>query len=134
MSTPTIDPATETETPTLSPRLAFLLAAASGLIVANMYYAQPLVGVIGGSLGLVADSDWTRCDADATRLRRGPPSDCAPRRSLWNRRLILLLATCCILSLAGAALSSTAGLSFAPLLLWASVPLSFRFKCPMPHI
>jgi predicted MFS family arabinose efflux permease len=32
--------------------LTFALAAACGLIVANIYYAQPLVGMIGPSLGL----------------------------------------------------------------------------------
>lgn len=32
--------------------LTLLLAAACGLIAANIYYAQPLVGPISGSLGL----------------------------------------------------------------------------------
>lgn len=36
----------------LSPSMTFLLAAACGLIVANLYYAQPLVGLISASLGL----------------------------------------------------------------------------------
>ena len=41
-------PAVETSpSQVLSPRLAFVVAAVSGLIVANMYYAQPLVGLIG---------------------------------------------------------------------------------------
>lgn len=111
--TPTIDPATETETPTLSPRLAFLLAAASGLIVANMYYAQPLVGVIGGSLG--PSPTATGLVVTLTQLGYGVGLLLiVPLGDLFeNRRLILLLATCCVLSLAGAALSSTAGLFLA---------------------
>ena len=36
--------------PSVTPALAFLLALACGLIVANLYYAQPLTGLIGTSL------------------------------------------------------------------------------------
>ncbi|UNK21442.1 MFS transporter [Paenibacillus sp. N3/727] len=36
--------------------LTILLAAACGIIVANLYYAQPLVGVISSSIGLSANS------------------------------------------------------------------------------
>jgi predicted MFS family arabinose efflux permease len=40
----------------LSARLTLILAAACGLIAANLYYAQPLVGPIGASLGLSPDT------------------------------------------------------------------------------
>lgn len=43
--------------PVVSARIIFILAAACGLIAANLYYAQPLVGVIGSSLGLSSESD-----------------------------------------------------------------------------
>ena len=33
-------------------RLTMLMAVATGLIVANMYYAQPLVALIGPEIGL----------------------------------------------------------------------------------
>ncbi len=36
----------------LTPRLTLLLAAACGLIVANLYYAQPVAGVIGAELAM----------------------------------------------------------------------------------
>lgn len=36
--------------------LTLLLAAACGIIVANLYYAQPLIGVISSSIGLSANS------------------------------------------------------------------------------
>jgi predicted MFS family arabinose efflux permease len=39
-----------------SPQLMFLLAASCGLIVANLYYAQPLVGPISASIGIPADA------------------------------------------------------------------------------
>jgi MFS family permease len=38
--------------PQISPGTILLLAAACGLIVANIYYAQPLIGPISQSLGL----------------------------------------------------------------------------------
>ena len=41
-------------TPAPSTALVFLLAASCGIIVANIYYAQPLVGLIAPSIGLGA--------------------------------------------------------------------------------
>jgi len=38
--------------PQLSSGMVFLLALAAGIIVANLYYAQPLVGPIGAALGM----------------------------------------------------------------------------------
>ena len=38
----------------ISSGMVLLLAIASGLIVANLYYAQPLVGPISASTGLSA--------------------------------------------------------------------------------
>ncbi len=36
----------------MTPRLRFFLAAACGLVVANLYYAQPIAGVIGAQLAM----------------------------------------------------------------------------------
>ncbi|MDD9269352.1 MFS transporter [Paenibacillus sp. GCM10023248] len=36
----------------VSPSLIFILAAACGIIAANLYYAQPLIGSIGSTIGL----------------------------------------------------------------------------------
>ena len=66
-----IHPVAETgHSQVLSPCLAFLLAGVSGLIVANMYYAQPLVGLIGGSLGLSPAA--TGLVVTLTQLRSDP--------------------------------------------------------------
>ncbi|WP_027553740.1 MFS transporter [Bradyrhizobium sp. Cp5.3] len=46
----TIDTAPETRA--VSQRLTFLLAAACGMVAANIYYAQPLIGPISAALGL----------------------------------------------------------------------------------
>lgn len=95
---------------TLAPRLAFLLAAVSGLIVANLYYAQPLVGVIGSSLGLPPAASGLV--VTLTQLGYGMGLLLVvPLGDLFeNRRLILLLTACCVLSLLAAAVSSTPGL------------------------
>lgn len=44
----------QVEEPSISPAMTFLLASACGLIVANLYYGQPLAGLIGTDLGLSA--------------------------------------------------------------------------------
>ncbi len=49
---PSITPVHEVPAKAISAGLTFLLAAACGLIVANLYYAQPLAGPIGAELGL----------------------------------------------------------------------------------
>src|SRR5688572_11910605 len=36
----------------ISPRLTFVLAAACGMVAANIYYAQPLIAPISAALGL----------------------------------------------------------------------------------
>ncbi|MBD3918436.1 MFS transporter [Paenibacillus sp. PR3] len=43
-------------TVTIPTWLMFLLAAACGIIAANLYYAQPLIGIIRSSIGLSASS------------------------------------------------------------------------------
>ncbi|GGG13349.1 MFS transporter [Rhodococcoides trifolii] len=43
---------TDAEAPPISRRLVLLLAVACGTLVANLYYAQPLLSTIGGSFGV----------------------------------------------------------------------------------
>ncbi|PYB70002.1 MFS transporter [Rhizobium wuzhouense] len=52
-ASPTAEPALETlQAPRLSAGLTFIMAAACGLIAANLYYAQPLAGPIADAIGL----------------------------------------------------------------------------------
>lgn len=53
MTTRVID-GDDIQAPSISPALTFLLATACGLIAANLYYGQPLAGIIGAELGLSA--------------------------------------------------------------------------------
>jgi predicted MFS family arabinose efflux permease len=48
IATGVVDP----DQPTISTSLTLLLAAACGMIAANLYYAQPLIGPISADLGI----------------------------------------------------------------------------------
>jgi predicted MFS family arabinose efflux permease len=93
----------------LSGKLAMLLAAAGGLLAANLYYAQPLVGVIGPSLGLLPAADGLVVTLPQLGYGIGLLLIVPLGDLLENRRLILLLGGGCVLSLLGAALSASPG-------------------------
>jgi hypothetical protein len=62
--------------PQISVGTILLLAAACGLIVANIYYAQPLIGPIAQSLGLAPQAAGRYCAIRARRrLRRNRRAD-----------------------------------------------------------
>ncbi|KAF1047903.1 MFS transporter [Xylophilus sp.] len=99
-----------------SPRLILLLAAACGLTVANIYYAQPLAGPIGAALGLPDTA--TGLIVTLTQLGYGlglllavPLGD-----RVENRRLTLAL-----LALAATALALAGAAGQAPVFLAASL-------------
>ncbi|MDF2119663.1 MFS transporter [Roseiarcaceae bacterium H3SJ34-1] len=92
----------------VSPWLTFLLATACGLIVANIYYAQPLAGPISASLGLSPKATGlivtlTQIGFTAGLLLIVPLGDLVE-----NRRLVLVAIGVAALGLLGAALSSQA--------------------------
>jgi predicted MFS family arabinose efflux permease len=86
--------------------LTFMLAVACGLIVANMYYAQPLAGPIGAALGLAPGATGlvvtlTQVGYGAGLLLIVPLGDLVE-----NRRLICVVICIGALALLGAALST----------------------------
>ncbi|MBW9088264.1 MFS transporter [Rhizobium wenxiniae] len=88
--------------------LTFVMAAACGLIVANLYYAQPLAGPIAAAIGL--PPHLTGLIVTLTQIGYGlgllfivPLGDL-----LENRRLILIMIAATAISLIGAGLSSAA--------------------------
>lgn len=92
----------------MSPRLTGVFAAVCGLTVANIYYAQALVGPIAQDLAIAPP--WAGIVVTLTQLGYGaglflivPLSDRSE-----NRRLVLLTLAGLVLSLAGAALSPSA--------------------------
>ncbi len=94
--------------PSLSPGMTVLLAAASGLIAANIYYAQPLIGPISAALSLPPQAaglivTLMQIGYGAGLLLIAPLAD-----RVENRRLALGAIGLAALGLLGAALSAQA--------------------------
>ena len=99
-----------------SPWTTLLLAFACGLIVANLYYAQPLAGPIGAAIGLSPGA--TGLIVTLTQVGYGcglllivPLGDLVE-----TRRLVTTLIALAVLALLGAALSASALPFFAAML------------------
>ncbi|WP_211440729.1 MFS transporter [Collimonas humicola] len=97
---------TATEEPAVSSWITLLLATACGLIAANIYYAQPLAGLIAVTLGLPPSAaglivTLTQLGYGAGLLLITPLGDL-----FENRRLVLVLIGLATLALLGAGLAS----------------------------
>jgi predicted MFS family arabinose efflux permease len=95
----------------MTARLTLLLAAAAGVIAMNLFAAQPLVGIIGPSLGLRdgwagAGSTLTLLGSAAGLVLLVPLADIVE-----NRRLIVAIVAGCALALGAAASAQSAALS-----------------------
>ena len=100
--------------------LPTLFAIACGLIVANLYYGQPLVGPIASDLGLSPAAagllvTLTQIGYGLGLLFIVPLGDI-----LENRKLVLTLLVCCALALASAAMVRS-----APVFLVAAAAIGF---------
>lgn len=107
MSTTLPAPATG-DTAAIPAWLTLLLATACGLIAANIYYAQPLVGPISAALGLSPQAaglivTMTQIGYGAGLLLVVPLGDL-----FENRRLVLIILCVGILALVGASLATHA--------------------------
>jgi predicted MFS family arabinose efflux permease len=92
--------------PSISSWITFLLAVSCGLICANIYYAQPLVGPIAADLGLSPQAaglvvTMTQLGYGAGLLLIVPLGDL-----IENRKLVLAVMALGALALTGAALST----------------------------
>ncbi len=92
---------------TLSSGMAFMMAAAAGLVCANLYYAQPLAGPIATAIGL--PENMTGLIVTLTQIGYGlgllfavPLGDLVE-----NRRLIVTMIGASVVALLAAGLSST---------------------------
>lgn len=91
--------------PAASAWITLLIAAACGLIAANIYYAQPLVGLISADLGMSPGAaglivTMTQIGYGAGLLFLVPLGDL-----IENRKLILWVMTLAVIALAGAMLA-----------------------------
>lgn len=99
--------------PEIGPALTTLFAIGCGLIVANLYYGQPLIGLIGPELRLPAETislvvTLAQIGYGLGLLLLVPLGD-----RLENRRLIVSLIGLAALSLAALAIAPSASLFFA---------------------
>lgn len=91
--------------PAMTNRLMFILAAACGLIVANLYYAQPLVGPISASTGISPSASglivtMTQIGYALGLLFLVPLSDLVENRRLTAAALAVAAAGLAVASLA----------------------------------
>ncbi len=122
--------ATADDPRTISAWMTFLLAAACGLIAANLYYAQPLAGPIRASLGLSPEA--TGLIVTLTQIGYGlglllivPLGDL-----LENRRLILTMIGMAALALIAAGLAPTASAFLAAALLIGLASVAVQIIVP----
>src|SRR5258706_9766223 len=106
MSTTSTPADSSLDNETVSKLITLLLAVACGLIVANLYYAQPLVGPISASLGLSPEAaglivTMAQMGYVAGLLLIVPLGDLVE-----NRYLVLCVIGVAALALFGAALST----------------------------
>ncbi|MBS0520289.1 MAG: MFS transporter [Proteobacteria bacterium] len=91
---------------TLPAWMTFLLAAACGLIAANLYYAQPLVAPIAADLGLSPRLSGLLVTMSQVGYGIGLLLIVPLADLVENRRLVLTTVALCALALVGAALAT----------------------------
>ncbi|MDF2511115.1 MAG: arabinose efflux permease family protein [Herbinix sp.] len=114
----------------IAPWLIFLLAGSCGLIVANLYYAQPLVGPISAETGISAGSSglivtMTQLGYAIGLLFLVPLSDL-----LENRRLVASILMISIIGLVAAALAKDSFLFFTAAILIGLGSVSAQILVP----
>ncbi|MFE2408031.1 MFS transporter [Kitasatospora sp. NPDC057904] len=99
--------------PSISRGLTFLIALACGAVAANIYYAQPVVGLIGPDVGLSASAyslvvTLTQIGYGVGLIVLVPLGDI-----FENRRLITVTLVACMAALLGGAVASNAAVFLA---------------------
>ena len=108
--------------PQISPGTILLLAAACGLIVANIYYAQPLIGPISQSLGLAPQAAGLIVTMSQIGYGAGLMFIVPLGDLIENRRLVLASVALSAVALAAAAFAHSAAAS-ASLLTHSRLPI-----------
>ena len=103
--------------PALSGAAAFTMALSAGALAANLYYAQPIVALIGADLGMDPALESTIVTASQIGYALGLVLLVPLGDVLENRRLILVTMSAAVLGLVGLALTPSLPLLFALTLL-----------------
>lgn len=101
-----------TATSRVSPWLFFILALATGALVANLYYAQPLIALIGPELGIRPDLAGTLVSVTQIGYGLGLFLIVSLADLVENKRLVLVTLGIVTLSLVAAATATNAAVFF----------------------
>ncbi|PWC84183.1 MFS transporter [Azospirillum sp. TSH100] len=117
--------------PALSRSLVMLMALACGVVVANIYYAQPLVGLIGPAVGLSPETaslvvTLTQVGYGAGLVLLVPLGDL-----LENRRLVVVTLCSTVAALLVAAVAPTASLFLAASFLIGVTSVAVQMLVPL---
>ncbi len=99
--------------PRISAATILLLAASCGLIVANIYYAQPLIGPIAASLGLAPQAAGLIVTLSQVGYGAGLVFLVPLGDLVENRRLVVVCVALSAVALASAAIASSPGVFLA---------------------
>ncbi|PWC79849.1 MFS transporter [Azospirillum sp. TSH64] len=124
-------PAEDSAHPALSRSLVLLMALACGVVVANIYYAQPLVGLIGPAVGLSPETaslvvTLTQVGYGAGLILLVPLGDL-----LENRRLVVVTLCSTVAALLVAAVAPTASLFLAASFLIGVTSVAVQMLVPL---
>ncbi|QCG92427.1 MFS transporter [Azospirillum sp. TSA2s] len=127
----TTDSHEDTAHPALSRSLVLLMALACGVVVANIYYAQPLVGLIGPAVGLSPETaslvvTLTQVGYGAGLVLLVPLGDL-----LENRRLVVVTLCSTVLALLVAAVAPTASLFLTAAFLIGVTSVAVQMLVPL---
>ncbi|PWC59461.1 MFS transporter [Azospirillum sp. TSH7] len=117
--------------PALSRSLVLLMALACGVVVANIYYAQPLVGLIGPAVGLSPETaslvvTLTQVGYGAGLVLLVPLGDL-----LENRRLVVVTLCSTVLALLVAAVAPSASLFLTAAFLIGVTSVAVQMLVPL---
>lgn len=117
--------------PALSRSLVLLMALACGVVVANIYYAQPLVGLIGPAVGLSPETaslvvTLTQVGYGAGLVLLVPLGDL-----LENRRLVVVTLCSTVAALLVAAVAPTASLFLTAAFLIGVTSVAVQMLVPL---
>jgi predicted MFS family arabinose efflux permease len=96
-----------------SSALIILFAIATGALVANLYYAQPLIASIGPELGISPDLAGSVVSITQIGYGAGLLLLVSLADLVENRQLVLVMLSVTVVGLVGAAISTTAATFFA---------------------
>lgn len=115
----------------LGPTLTFLFAVSCGALAANLYYAQPLVSLMGTDLGLPVAAESSIVTVAQIGYAIGLVFLVPLGDLMENRRLILVTMAANVVGLAGLALAPGLGALFAGMLFVGATSCAAQMLVPL---